>query len=140
MITIQMKLPTEGDIIELPDLLWQNEFLWSENVQSMDYGVSGSLFVAESKKLTGREIILSNRNDMSWITRETVLLLKEIKDTIGHLIELKIPNDNPIITTRDFNVIFDQSQDGLNVSSLKGFDDFYNDSYFIINSLKFFVV
>lgn len=137
MITIQMTAPSISELIELPDLTWSNEFSWNKVVQTVTHGVTGSLFVQTSEKLKGREIVLTSLNDMGWITRETIEKIKEIRETINHEIELIMPNDDLIITTRTFTVIFSQDTDGLNVQDVKGFDDYKKNNYFRINSLKF---
>lgn len=126
-----MKLVDQVTLAELNlpnDLLWTDEFNWSPVVIAKSYTLSGSLVLESGKKLAGRPISLSAPADMGWVTRTTIQTVRDwaaIQDRQFKLI-FEYPTDS-----RQFLVRFDQENDPIQSSPVKGFPshnpgDWYN--------------
>lgn len=119
------------DAISLPDdLQWGDEFSWSPVSQNLSYGVSGALFIQEGTMQAGRPITLEGKEDMAWITRETVLALRAKVATAGLVMTLVLPD------TRSFQVMFRHAEAPLEVAPVKGFDGLVPGSWYKVNSIK----
>lgn len=69
---------TKGaNALELPvDLLWSDEFSWSDVAQSAERGIDGHLILDATVRNGGRPITLSGDGSSAWIDRGTLLSLK----------------------------------------------------------------
>ena len=59
-----------------PDLLWVNEFRWSEVSQSTERSVTGALLIDVAPRIGGRLITLAGRENYAWILRSGLETLK----------------------------------------------------------------
>lgn len=105
--------PPYDEIVLPPGLIWTDELTWTPVTSTYSYSLDGSLFVEQSRKLSGRPITLESQEDMGWVTRETVLALQSIAATIGStmMLHLEKPPD-----TRVFRVAM--MTEGSPISSL----------------------
>jgi len=72
----------ELDGISLPiDLLWSDEFSWSNVSQNVKRSLTGSLVIQEAHQTKGRTITLEGDETSAWIDRTTVEALKAKYDT-----------------------------------------------------------
>lgn len=70
------------DAISLPiDLIWSDEYLWSNVVQNIKKSLTGSLIIQEASQAKGRLITLTGGVDSAWIDKSTADLLKAKADT-----------------------------------------------------------
>ena len=91
------------DAITLPDdLVWSDEFGWSNVTQSVDRSLTGALVIQEAVQPKGRIITLSGSQDSGWIT-------KAVLDTI--LIQANTPDNEMTLTYHGevYNVMFHRS-------------------------------
>lgn len=113
-----MKLTNVSTGVELSlpnDLLWENEFDWSPVLTDQEYSTTGTLFIDQWVKQTGRPISLrAGEDDMGWVKRPVAQTLVEWAATAGAVFKLKFeyPTD-----TREFDVIFDSTNGGQPVSA-----------------------
>ena len=126
-----MSLSDGTTSITLPDdLRWDDEFKWAPIAQTVNYGLTGALFVEEGAKQAGRPITLTAHDDMAWVDRETAQALitmaavtdKEMTLTIT---EASTGEEDP---GREIDVMF-RRHDGepIELEPVKGFgidDDF----------------
>ena len=92
------------DTLILPDdLLWTNEFSWSQVEQNIDRSLTGGLLIQEQEKKFGRSIELSGGENAGWVDRATVKALLLLTMTANKIMVLTLPDD------RQFSVIFDRS-------------------------------
>ena len=119
------------DAIVLPDdLEWTDEFTWTPVAQDSTFGVTGSLYVQTGTKLTGRYITLEGKGDMGWIDRLTAVALQGKRATAGLEMTLTLQD------TRTFNVIFRQSEVPIDLRTIKGWNDFANGEWFVVNAIR----
>ncbi len=70
------------DGISLPsDLIWFDEYGWSNVVQAIRVSITGSLVIQEATQAKGRTITLKGGTDYAWITKATADSIKEKVDT-----------------------------------------------------------
>ncbi|CAN7170486.1 hypothetical protein LJR118_000296 [Acidovorax sp. LjRoot118] len=93
---------TKGsDVLELPeDLLWSDEFSWSDVAQSADRGIEGHLILEAMVRSGGRPITLSGDGNSAWIQRSTLIALKAWAKVPLQLFELDLRGEV-------FTVVFD---------------------------------
>lgn len=73
------------DTLELPvDLVWADEFQYSDIAQQKQRSLTGALIIQESAKLEGRPITLVGGQESAWATREQVLALQALVDTVDN--------------------------------------------------------
>jgi hypothetical protein len=105
----------------LPDaLFWSDEFRWVRVVRTAIQTITGAQDVQEGVKLAGRPITLEPpAEDMAWVTRADVQILKNWAETAGTILRLELtyPTD-----TRMFNVIFRAGEEAIEASPVRGFD------------------
>ncbi len=119
------------DEITLPDdLEWVDEFDYSSIVQNMQYGVTGSLFIQESKKQAGRFITLAGSDDMAWLNRTEVVALQAKADTADLEMTLTLSDG------RSFNVRFRHGEKAIEVSGVKGFDSLNSGAWFRVTAIR----
>ena len=79
------------DAITLPDdLIWSNEYDWSNVTQDVKKTLTGALIIQESTQPKGRPITLSGGVDHAWITKATLDLIKAKIDTVDLTMTLTI--------------------------------------------------
>lgn len=67
------------DGIDLPiDLIWKDEYGWSNVTQSVKKALTGALIIQEASQAKGRKFSLVGGQDAAWVTRTTLdaLMLK----------------------------------------------------------------
>jgi len=70
-------LEKDGTVIALPpDLLWEDEFAWSQVSQSTERSVTGALLVDVGTRLDGRPITLTGTERHAWMRRTEVQALR----------------------------------------------------------------
>jgi hypothetical protein len=111
------------------DLIWVDEMQWEPVMQDVQYSATGSLYIQESIKQSGRLITLQGRQDMCWISRTDLEALIVKKNTSGLKMTLTINNDAK-------TVMFRHSEMSLDVTHVRDGDYFADDSWYIINSIK----
>jgi len=90
------------DGLELPyELVWTDEFSWSDIVQNVQFTIEGKMIIQESELIKGRPITLSSNN--AWITRADLKTLYN-KTTVKNKEMVLTLNDN-----RSFLVCFRHS-------------------------------
>lgn len=132
--------------VQLPqDLKWVDEVTWSPVQQSTDVTLSGALVVQESKQLKGRPITLQGKTDMGWIKRSTLDTLLSMRLLAGFVMNLQYveyfkqtDSYGAVHPDMDFNVMFRHYDPPvIEADSVKGFDDYDPETYFIIKNLRF---
>lgn len=74
---MSITLTNGSTTLELPpDLLWVNEFRWSEVSQSTERSVTGALLIDVAPRIGGRLITLAGRENYAWILRSGLETLK----------------------------------------------------------------
>ena len=91
------------DAIDLPDdLVWGDEFGWSNVTQDVQKSLTGALIIQESVQTKGRIITIAGTQDSAWITKTTldlILAKANVPDTIMTL----------LYHGESFNVMFSRS-------------------------------
>jgi hypothetical protein len=97
---------TSGTSMALPtNLLWTNELDWINATAKVDRSLTGALIIQSAAKVLGREIDLEPADDeMSWIQRPGLLLLREWANTPDRRLKLVIQYDDS--ADREFIVRF----------------------------------
>ncbi len=73
------------DGLALPDdLIWVDEFEYTDVVQNQQRSLTGALLVQESTKLKGRSIQLQGDDTSGWATRATIVSLQALVDTVDN--------------------------------------------------------
>lgn len=125
---------TTGAIIELDDELYpSDEHEWSSLVSSTKYALDGTMIVEQSIRLAGRPYTMQAPNDMGFLTRETVNLLKAERDKLGATFWLDYRADGAV---KRVKVMFDTTGEAINATPLKEFISPSLDDLFIV-TLKF---
>lgn len=71
------------DAITLPeDLIWSDEYDWSNVVQSVQKSLTGALVIQEASQAKGRLITLRGGIDAAWITKSVADSIKAKVDTV----------------------------------------------------------
>lgn len=127
-----------GATLQLPnDLLWGDEFDWTPIVATSSYTLTGALVVEHGTKQAGRPITLQAPDDMAWVTRSTLQVLRDWASIAGRtfVLAFEYPTD-----TRQFTVIFDHaSQASIGGEPVKEFPSHSNSDWFRV-TLKFIEV
>lgn len=76
--------------IELPDLLWTDEYAWNPVVGDIAYTVSGALIVEESVMQSGRPITLASTESGGWTTKAVVDALRQLSLATGNTLALNL--------------------------------------------------
>lgn len=119
------------DLILPDDFYWEDEFTWNKITQEINYGTTGSLFIQESEKKTGRYITLVSSNDSTcYITRETMQTLFAKKEVLNKEMTLMLPDG------RTFNVIFRHAEDPIEVVSVNNTLKIDSSTVYILRSIK----
>jgi hypothetical protein len=118
------------------DLLWSDEFEWSQVVAVNGYTLTGALVIEQGVRLAGRPFTLTAEQDMAWVTRAVVQKLKDWAGYSGRKFKLifEYPTDN-----RQFLVTFSHDSTPVTSRPVKGFPGHDNSDYFSV-SLKFLEV
>ena len=137
------------DNLRLPkDLIWQDEFLWEPVAQVYEYSVEGNLLIQESAKKKGRHITLVGQGDMAWLDRTDMKKLVEMRNQVGKKMKLLGRKVNSTGTmeqnfgkdTHDgyitMDVMFRHQDTALEYTLIKPWDQFEEDTYFIINAIR----
>lgn len=132
-----VNLATSASVVLPHDLLWSDEFSWSPVVTNISYTLPGSLVVESSKKLSGRPITLQSQlDDMGWVKRSDVLTLLNWAAIENQQFRLDLEYSTD---SRQFTVIFDQSNSPILANPVKGFPSHASDDWFRL-TLKFIEV
>lgn len=126
--------PSTNAAIVLPnDMYWVDEFKWQPRVANSTYSLSGALIVEEGVRLAGRPITLQPPDDLAWVPRATVSLLRQWASIPAKrfLLKLEYPTD-----TREFLVIFAPDGEPVESEPVKGFPQHRTDDWFKVK-LKF---
>lgn len=105
---MKLKNLTTSETVTLPDgFYWVDEFENDVLEQREELTIDGNVLVFEQEKIGGEKITLSGARDRVWVSRETLIKLKEWGRMPSLLIELRLelPLDN-----RVFNVSFRHSE------------------------------
>ena len=137
------------DNLRLPkDLIWQDEFLWEPVAQVYEYSVEGNLLIQESTKKKGRHITLVGQGDMAWLDRTDMKKLVEMRNQVGKKMKLLGRKVNAAGAmeqnfgegTHDgyitMDVMFRHQDTALEYTLIKPWDQFEEDTYFIINAIR----
>lgn len=137
------------DNLRLPkDLIWQDEFSWEPVAQVYEYSVEGNLLIQESAKKKGRHITLVGQSDMAWLDRTDMKKLIEMRNQVGKKMQLmgrKVNASGAVEqnfgkTTHDgyitMDVMFRHQDTALEYTLIKPWDQFEEDTYFIINAIR----
>jgi len=93
----------------LPEnLIWIDQFDWSNVVQEIDYSTQGALFVQESLKHGGRPITLMGTDTVSYISESLSNALSTKQQQAGLVMTLTINGD-------EYEVIFRQNEQPLKI-------------------------
>jgi len=130
--------------IDLPkDLEWEDESTWSPVEQVLEYSLTGALLIQTGVKLKGRNITLSGKDDMCWITRadyDKLILMRNIPDLEMTFSFLKktIVSGNPVYSDPKFTytVNFNHVDGALNLESVKRWDNFEPDGWFKVRFIR----
>jgi hypothetical protein len=127
---------TLEELILPNDLLWSDEFDWSQVTASQVYTLTGALVIEQGVRLAGRPISLSAQDDMAWVTRSVA---QKLKDWAGYAnrkfrLVFEYPTD-----TRQFLVAFAHADNPFSSRPVKGFPGHEAGDYFNI-TLKFIEV
>ncbi|MFW2039283.1 hypothetical protein ACG92Y_12350 [Acinetobacter ursingii] len=118
-----------NEAVTLSDgFLWSDEFEWKAIEQSQEYAVNGSLIIQEGKKLSGRPITLTADQNMAWLKRHIVSKLKTWSLLQSEQFTLVFEYRHDF---RQFNVIFNHSENPIEAKPVKDIptisdDDYYN--------------
>ena len=121
--------------LTLPDdLLWTNEFSWSQVEQNIDRSLTGGLLVQEQEKQYGRSIELTGGDSAGWVNRATVVELLALTLTANKVMVLTLPDN------REFSVIFDR-RNGLPIEAKQVLPSAYpNQDYLYSLTLRLITV
>jgi len=114
------------DGIELPDLVWGDEFSWSKIEQSAEYSLAGSLIIETGEKLAGRPITLEGTETIGWITRSDLLVLQALAEDPERQMVLTLDD------ARTFDVVFRHQDRGIEARSVLAYSDPDPDDYYSI--------
>lgn len=105
----------ELDEIVLPNgLLWVDEYTWSPIESASEWSLSGAMIIQSGKKLKGRPITLEGADEqMGWVTRETVEILKAKAEITDRKFTLVLGSGQ---SERQFTVRFRHSDNALEAS------------------------
>ncbi|TXT38831.1 MAG: hypothetical protein FD135_2622 [Comamonadaceae bacterium] len=90
-MAITLTHAASGTAVELPwQIEWVNEFSWDEFEQSAEYTTTGSLYIEEQRKQSGRPYELRSQQGYGWCTRNTVEQLYGLVNTPNIVMTLTI--------------------------------------------------
>lgn len=139
------------DNLRLPkDLIWQDEFLWEPVAQVYEYSVEGNLLIQESTKKKGRHITLVGQGDMAWLDRTDMKKLVEMRNQVGKKMKLlgrRIDSSGRMVTYDEevqkqydgyitMDVMFRHQDTALEYTLIKPWDQFEEDTYYIVNAIR----
>jgi len=75
------------DLILPDDLVWIDEFEYSDIAQSQKRTLNGALIINESAKVKGRSITIDSVGAV-WVTRSKIQALKDMNDTLNGIFTL----------------------------------------------------
>lgn len=121
---------TNVELVLPPDMLWEDEFLWSPVVSKLDYSLTGAAIIQSGVKQKGRPITLVGGDEsMCWVQRSTVETLYSWLTPANRVMTFIPGYDGD---TRTFSVVFRHHEKALEVSSVKGFPDYSAEEWFKI--------
>lgn len=116
--------------INLPDdLLWEDEFKWTNAVGTKEYSLTGALVQQSGTRLKGRPITLvPPDNDMAWVSRDTLVTLQAEANVADRKYTLVLGSG---ASTRQFPVRFRHDEVALEATPVyrwqgSGSDTWYN--------------
>jgi hypothetical protein len=119
------------DDIQLPDLLWEDEFTWSKVAQQAVYSAAGSLCVQESVKMSGRAITLSNSSQNAcYVPRQTVKALYGKKSNANIKMKLVFSDG------REYDVRFRHSEGALELTPINPTSHIGETDFYILNTIR----
>lgn len=128
---------TTGAIIELDDELYPtDEHDWSPVVATSDYTLTGSLVIQQGIRLAGKPVTLQSQEDLGWLTRSTVNLLRAECAKVDTSFWLDYTADDAI---QRIKVMFDHTKNPIEATPLMGFISPRADDYFLV-TLRFIEV
>jgi hypothetical protein len=101
--TITLSHPTAGAggtpiVLDLPpDLLWTDEFAWSQVLQTREYSSTGALHIGEWTKQAGRPMTLQGSVDYAWCQRAELLTAKAWENQAGLAMVLVHNGENYLV-------------------------------------------
>lgn len=75
-----MQITDGTTLIELPDLVWQDEYQHSDIYQSTERSLSGALILSETTATGGRPITLAGGLNHAWLSKTAVDALQALID------------------------------------------------------------
>ena len=89
--------------IDLPiDLIWKDEYGWSNITQSIKKSLTGALIIQEASQPKGRLFTLIGGQDAAWVTKTTLELLEAQYNTPDNIMVLNFHGTS-------YNVMFMRS-------------------------------
>lgn len=135
--TAQTKLTNTvtGAVILLSDSLYpSDEHDYSAIAETHKYALDGTLIIEQSVRKAGRPYTMQAPDNMAWMTRETVNLLKAERNKLGATFWLDYLADGVV---KRVKVMFDNSgNDAVNAKPVRGYISPLPDDPFIV-TLKF---
>lgn len=132
------------DGITLPyDLEWVDELDWTPVVQDVGYSMTGSLFIQQGVKQTGRLITLEGKDNMAWVSRQTAEALRSLSIIPDHVMLLQLNPETHVDRDpefREFNVMFRHHEQGLEFISTLHYENFLDRTWFIVKAIRLMVV
>lgn len=125
--------------MDLPkDLQWTDEIKWGVVDQTVEYSLTGALLIQEGVKQKGRPITLIAADNMAWLTRIEGDTLQSLRNSPGLVMTLKfVHKTNPLLVRFSYNVMFRHAEGGVELENIKNFDQYEDDAWYIVKSLKF---
>lgn len=125
---------TTSAIIELDDELYPtDEHNWSPVVASSEYTLTGAYSTQQGTRLAGRPFTLQSQDDMGFLTRATVKLLRDECAKVNTKFWLDYIGDDSVTRVK---VMFNHSQIPIEATPLKGFISPKPDDLFLV-TLRF---
>lgn len=121
-------------VIMLSDSLYpSDEHDWSPVVSNTKYSLDGTMIVQQSIRKAGKPYTMQAPDNMAWLPRSTVNLLREQRDTMDATFWLDYLSDGAV---KRVKVIFDNTSDAINAKPVRGYTSpLPNDPFIVI--LKF---
>lgn len=119
-----------NDIVE-QGLYIEEEHKWSSIGQSIRYSLQGTLSIIENERI-GKPLTILAQEDRGWITKATLLELKELTEVIAASYILTLVNDENVTENR--SVKFKRNPFPLDLNPLDPGHNFYVGS---INLIQF---
>jgi len=104
------------DAITLPeDLVWRDEYDWSNVTQNVKRSLTGSLIIQEVSQTKGRSITLEGSQDSGWTDKTTLDALMAKANVVDTVMTLTFHGTA-------YNVMFSRSGNGSPVSAKQIYD------------------